>query len=270
MAAKKKITAKVASDAIEAVKNVDLKSELNAIADAQLAVQNQLSGLGSLVSDRVNRVAELDTAILAKKEELAELFALGEALADKEAVLSETASLEEELVDRKVRADREHKQAEEDYAADFARRKRNLEAELKDARQLHDKELTAKTLALVEREKVLAALQAQVDNIPKTVDAEVKKEVAIATNSLKRDYEHRTALSDLEAKNNLSLVQSQLSSANSRVAELTARVAELNAEVMNIRRDSNEVIKSFAESNSGKAALEAVQSMQRNETVSKK
>lgn len=116
-------------------------------------------------------------------------------------------------------------------------------------------------VVLATKEEELKALQARVAGIQGEIDSAVKREVAIATNSLNRDSKHQVEMlvnsqaakeQVLNAK--IEGLTTQLVSANKTIADLTAQLVAANEKVAKIAADALTAA-------SGRQALAEVQGM---------
>lgn len=253
---KKVAVSKSVSESVEAVKSVDLKTELDAIAAAQLEVTRQLSSVGAVVNERIGRVADLDVVIEVKEKRVEELNGLEAALLERNAIQDEIVALEEAHLEKKIRLEKEYRQKQEDLESDHKRRVKNYDAELADKKALFDKEQAVKVADLVVREKALASLQAQVDAHPKALEAAEGKGRGMEKDRLTKEFEHQKRIYELEATNTLALVQSKLDNALNQIATLTAQNEKLSSEAVNARKDANEVVAKTVEATSQRTAYE--------------
>ena len=147
----------------------------------------------------------------------------------------------------------------------------NKMVDLKRANELKQAELerdwTARTEALKAKEAEFTAYKSRVDAIPAEVDAAVKKAEAIASNSIKREYQHQVEMMQRTHEsqqtvnlNTIASLQAQIKQLAETNLALTAKVAASEEKVANI---ANEALKAA----SGRQALNEVQSFMQNQNT---
>lgn len=258
------VSNKSVAEVVESVKSIDLKTELDAFALARLTIDKQLNDANAVVNERISRISDLDVAIEAKLKQLEELSGLESELLDRKVIHDEINALHEDYEVEKVRLAKERKREQEDYDIEFARRKKAQEVLLSDKLIEHNKLVAARDAELKEREKALVTLQAQVDAIPKLVSDAEKRQEAIVSARLTKEFEHQKRVSELESNNALSLVQNKLDSAITRIATLETQNDKLSSEVINARKDANDVVRSTVEANAQRTAYENLLSQVKN------
>lgn len=223
---------------------------------AQLKPQDQIKRFAELKQSQIeliDGVANTLTAELSTLQTVVEATKLArEELEQTHGIIAEANSLsalilaqeeqkqefQDEMTQTKARweieqKDREtyRKREDETYRYNLAvsRRKEtdDWEQEKQDRIRELDVELVQREAPLAKAEKEvqeklaeLESLRIQVAKAEAAQDAEVKKQVAIATSSLKKDLENQAALERLKLENQNSLLTQQLTSRDSKIADL--------------------------------------------------
>ena len=264
-----------------AVKNVKPADVLSALATAQVEVQKTLASIGSQVNEQITLLDNVKSAVKIEEERLSELhdldaaaMSLDEFLASAEQKKADYAKAEqerqarwqEEATDRQKRWTRET--AEYDYATTQARTKATDEWNAEVARRQRDEQIRQETLvkgwteretALKSQEKEVADLRTTVANIPAEIKKAEDKAVAIATNSLKRDYTQQLQIAEITASNDKKIAESTIANLNATIVQLQAQLAASQAETKAANQRAESIAAKAVEASSGRQALEAVQ-----------
>lgn len=273
--------------AVERVKDLTPKSASSATAAAAADVTRQFGEIQASLTQQLVVLEDVKLAIEAKRAELQQLHSLDQqalelgSLQDtitttKSAWAREVAERQQQWQDEKRDNDRAREQEEADWEHGFSQRKRNKETELAEylvsKRKQHDEAVAASHKSLSEREAAIKAAETELADMRKrtasfddAVTAAVTAKVAAASAAMKRDFDHQKALTDQAAESRVSLAQARVSSLEERV-KLAEAARDREAQLVealraDIARISSEAFQSVA----GKAALEAVKDMQRNE-----
>lgn len=127
---------------------------------------------------------------------------------------------------------------------EYAEKLRQHEVDLKLQTQASEENfvtayLTAKGHTSVEK-NALAALESGISRLEQEHDANIKKEVAIATNSVKREYESQINLLKAEQKTQEAEKTAQIKQLNDQVVFLTSQVNEWKKQLDDERKASIE------------------------------
>lgn len=277
------------------IKNVAEKSIEKAtkdIANLSLNLNKELTNLGSVFTTKLAEIKELDEAIEFKTKELSEFH-------DKELVLAAIKDLtaeyeqQEQVLKTTIEAERaqwaeerkahkravdeeyariqmERKRDEEEYEYETARRRKMAEADWQDqqnekTRQFEEAmnsrvdEINTREKLLQEREAKMDELTAKVNSFDDTVKAETAKQVAIVSNSMKKDYTHQLEMKDFEIR----ALNERLERLNDEINTNKQLLANANVEVTRLAQ-------SALDAASGKQALSALQSAQAQNNTNKK
>lgn len=271
---------------LESVKNLNPEDVLNEITKLQLGVQTQLAGLGTNVTNQIEKMRDLDEAIAEKESRLTELHEIEkEALAIdamREKHAAEEAAFEKKMADasaqwqedeseRKKRWQREDeerkyaveqrvKRGDEEFAASVQERKRVEGLRQQDLQRTWDE----KTAELDKRQQELTDLRARVAQFEEEKKKDIAKEVAIESNRLKRDNDHAMALVQKDSQAAAQLAAARETSLNSQIKSLNDQLAQLAKDLEKTRLDAKEVTTEALKSASSRDALGAVQQMSAN------
>ena len=277
----KKIAAVEAEAVLASVKDLDLNSVVNDISGLQVSVQNTLAGLSATLTNKVSQIQQVDTAISLKEARLSELFQI-----EKEAVsiddlkaqkAEEEAQWEAERAERDAewaeqdaarnkswqREEEEHayalaqskKRAKEEFDAEVANNKRAEAARV----EALNKAWSAREEEIVAKEEAFAGLEDQVEGFDAKLKAEVSKAESILGNTLKRQYEHETALLKKDMESERTLHNVKVAAMNETITSLEHRIADIQAQLVLARADAKEVATTALNSASGRQVTEALQ-----------
>lgn len=278
---KKQIETQEAEQVRTTVKSLKPTDVLSAIATAQVSLQKTLSDVASQVNEKIDLLNQVQTAIEIEQARLEELHGIDAAamtLDEMETQIkqaSEQASESEnernarwiqEEADRKVLRQRE--QADYDYNLKLNRKKVEDEWQaLLEKRQREEaarQEILAKGWkereeSIASQEKEIAELRNQVAAIPVELKKAVDREVAIASNSIKREYETKILLAQKDTEASQKLSEASLNAANQTIARQQSQITELQTQVLAANERAESIARSAVEASSGRQALEAVQ-----------
>jgi hypothetical protein len=277
----KKIESVEAQAVLTTVRGLSLPKVVAEVSDLQLSIQGQLAALSNSLANKITQVEQLDTAIGLKEQRLKELhgieseaITLDDMRAQKEAEQvkwqadrdSRTAEWDDETQERAKRWQREEANYAYTWAQKLEREKEAFEADV--ARAKRNEQIRQETLAKAwsERENAIkaketefTALKQQVDGFDARLKAEVAKEVAVATNALKRTYDHEKALLVKDNEASQKLADMSVKSAEAKVAAMTEQIKELQAQLLAARTDAKEVATQALQSASGRQVADALQ-----------
>lgn len=250
-------------------------------SDMQLSIQKTFAGLQADVTNRYATCDELDTAISLKQSRLKDLHGIEAAavsLDDLQAQLeqqrleiaqerndAEAATAEVGVIwaQQRKRAedewayntDQKHRKTLDDFNQQLLKQQRD-EATRQEALQKNWKD---RENILTEREAELTSLREKVDNFPDQMSTEVKKQVAINENVIKRHYETEMQLLKKDNDANFKLNAERELALKSTVTRMEGQVVALQQQVESAEKRAAEIAKTAFESVSGRDALAAVQ-----------
>ena len=214
--------------------------------------QSQIQIIDNMANSVTAELSNLHTIVDATKIAKDELEQIHQITAEANSLSALILSQEEqrenfeaEVAERKAAWDVEQREREvarkrdEDtyrYNLGVTRRKEDDDWDLKKQTRLRqfEEELSERNDALADAEKLVAASLAEVLELREKVstadtrmDAEVKKHVAIATSSLKKDLEHQAALERLKYENTIALQTQQIQSLEQKGLEKDTQILNL-------------------------------------------
>jgi hypothetical protein len=287
---RKQIEAIEATTVLNSVKDIDINDVVSGVNNLQVSVQKTLAELGATVTNKVQQMTQIDTAIELKKTRLKELFdiekeaiSIDEMNAQKQSELDtwelerqeRQKAWEEEDAERQKSRKRDvdnwlyefeqkKKRAQEEFDAEVARTKRN--------EQLRHEALER---SWVEREGVLkskeenyALLKAQVDNIDTKVAEAVKQGEARGFASAAAKYNHEIALSKEEAKGQKAVSDLRIASLNEAISNLHSQIESMETQLISARQDAKEVASAALASASNRQVADALQRVVDNQQSS--
>ena len=262
------------------------------LTKAGLDISQTLNSVRGLFESEIASLETIKEAIIAKTEELEELFGkevvaaslrdLGLQYAARKAEweknMSETrenwtkeqrdhaaliAARDDELKKTRVRE-------QDDYEYNKSIARRNDDEAWKMARAQREREQRETEEALDktwrEREEILKKAEAEVkankdklDNFDTNVQKEVDKHVSIIGNKLKSDFETKSKISQLEFESEKKLLQQENANLKGQIASLNVEIAKLRAALDKKDFEVKEVAVAALNAQSGQKALAAVQ-----------
>lgn len=255
MTAKKTTAQKVQAQQLNAkIKNVEMVSP-DSIIDNVMELKRRatvvLDGISNEILEKGKLLKDFNDTIEAKKEELETLHEITTEANTLEEILNaqaaKTAEFEREEArklaeanERREQRSKEWKREQEEYEYEKAKFRRLLEdrltTDLAARRAEFDEQIKVRTEILVEREKAAQDLRDEVERyktqlseVRDAAEAEAAKRVAIATNSLKKDLDHKHEIELLKAQNLHAEAVNLATRFGQRVNELTAANASLQA-----------------------------------------
>jgi hypothetical protein len=238
----KKVGRERAKLVIEKATQKSQEQVVKSLAGLKLSVTEALDSISAQMTGELKTLKEVQEAIEAENTRLNELHQIvaeadslqGLLLAQKtqrESFETEMTTLRQKWAEEKVQHQKDRQRDEDTYTYDLTRR-RKVEADQHAEAQKAEREkfdadletrgdaLDVREKALLEKELELTTLRAQVKANDETLKKEVSREVAIATNSLKKDLNHEHALVKLNLENQLSQSKLENSQLQKRIEEL--------------------------------------------------
>lgn len=299
----KKVRSARKAKAISDSADVTTEKVAQSLTKAGLDITKTLNSVREMFESEIGSLEVLKEAIEAKQEELEELF-------DKEVVATSLRDLvlkyqaEREATDQNRQEARDawmkeqddkrtkaqefetlltktRKQEQEEYEYNKRIARRNEEEAWKQivADRTREQKATEEALEKTwkEREEALKKTEAEVneqkdklDKFDETVEAEVDKQVAIAKNAIKSQFEHSAQVKQLEFDKENSLLAHDNNVLKSLVAAKDAEIEKLRAALDKKDSEVKEVAVAAMEAQSGKAALAAVQEHAQSTSSGKK
>jgi hypothetical protein len=279
------------TEVLEAVTGLSLDSVSSTLASTQVEVQKSLADLSAKLVERLQLLKNVEEAIQLKQEELKQLYNLEAReieLDDLKAEIEKQHELWDEEQGRKAREFEEQRaernknwrREEEEYKYDQAQKQRKLEDVFRQKMEEQDKanrnkqeqiekDWAEREAALKKRETEFAELKARVEGFPEVVKKEVNAAVAVATNSVKKEYETKATLAQKDLEMFQKLAAQETASLKQASDKAGAEVSSLKAQLDQARADVKEISGKALESASGRDAMAAMQKMIEKEPSSK-
>lgn len=287
----KQVAAKQEAEILTAVNELTFESLGQNLTGTQIELQQVLASLSAKMTEKLQILKDIEAAIKIKKDELAQLRDIevkASTLDELDAQINQTRLIwEEEQVQKKrafaeMQAERNKTWAreEEDYKYKVAMERRKAEDEFREKQATLEKTAREKqeTLEkdwadreneLKKREQELADLRKFKEDAPEMIKKEANAAVAIATNSVKKEYETKAQLAAKDAEMAQKLATQEVASLQNNIQKLSTQVEDLKVQLDQARADVKEISSRALESASGRSAMEAMQRVMEKEPASK-
>lgn len=279
------------SEVLGAVSGLTLDGVSGTIASTQAEVQKSLAGLSAKLVEQVSVLRDVEEAIGLKRDELKQLYDIESAAielddlqakidAQQEAWVEEQARKKREFEEQRSDRTRQWVREDEEYHYDLAQKHKKIEDDFRykvaeqertnrEKQQQIDKDWAERENELKKREKEVEDLKANVANFPEVVKKEVNAAVAVATNSVKKEYETKATLAAKDAETAAKLATQEAASLKQALDKANAQYLEIKAQLEQAHRDIKEISAKAVDSASGRSALEALQKVLEKETPTK-
>jgi len=249
---KENILKDVAALKIRFVESLDkvqdsLMIEYRKLSDIQAAIAIEKNNLDDLYAIKVN--ADSLAAILLSQKESKEKFEVDmkvtrekfdlETLEAKTRWEKEKKEVSDRMKEDQSLLQKSKKREEEEYlyninltrkkeADEYALKKTQMEAELKDKKVRFDKEFTEREKNITEKEKELAELRKLVENMPKEIEKQVQSVKSELEARLKTEFNYEKTLLAKENEGLIKLKELQISTLQNKVKEVENQMNQLN------------------------------------------
>jgi hypothetical protein len=277
---------------LESVVDVTLDSVTSNITGTQLEVQKSLADLSAKLMEQVQVLRDVEEAIRLKKEELKQLHSIevtATSLDDLEAQIAaqrrawdeEQAAKKREFAEMQSERNKTWARQEEEYQYRTAQQHKKQEDEFQGLIEKREKEnrerqeqleknWAEREGELKKREQELADLRGFKENSPEMIKKEVNAAVAVATNSVKKEYETKIILAAKDAETDKRLAEQTIASQLQSLAKMQGQLEDLNVKLEQAQKDVKEISAKALESASGRATTEALQRLMETEKMSGK
>lgn len=284
--------AKRNADAVrKAAKAVSVDSVVKDISGLGLDINRTLSGISEKITAKVNELAQLQQAVELERKALEELHGvdvvastIAELVADynirKTQCEAEIANLQAKFSEERAALDKHYKELVEEsrktrqreeadftYNRDQSRRRASDEfedqmrakaRETATKQEALEKSWAAREEALGKRETEFADMSKQVAEFPETLRKEVAKAEAIASNSVKREYEVKMQLAAKDAESDKRSMAQEIASQRTLISQLEATINDLRNQLSDKSKQVQDIAVSAVNAASGRQALEAL------------
>ncbi len=270
-----------ADEVLDSVKDLTLESVTNNITGAQVEVQRTLAALSAQLAEQLDVLRHVEEAIKLRKEGLQQLHKieatattldeLEEQIANqRKAWDEEKANKQREFAEMRSQRNKEWQREEEEYQYRTAQEHKKLadsfqalqaqqEKQNREKQEQLEKTWKEREDELKKREQELAELRQYKEAAPEMIKKEVNAAVAVATNSVKKEYETKMALAAKDAELEKRLADQNIASLNQQNTKLQAQIDDLKTAVEQAQKDVKEISAKALESASGRATTEALQ-----------
>lgn len=278
-----------AEEVLTSVKGLNFDSVSKSITETQVEVQKVLADLSGRVMERLQELQTLEEAIGLKKTELKQLHEIetkagtldeleAQIVAQRKAWDEEQAEKKRLFTEQQSERNKAWKREEEEYQYKLAMEHRKQEDAFRalmeqqqkanrDKQEELTKQWNEREGELKKRENEFAELKAFKEAAPEMVKKQVNQEVAIATNSVKKEYETKMTLAGKDAETEKRLFEQERSSLNAQITKYQAQIEDLNNKLEQAQRDAKEIAAKALESASGRATTEALQRLMEKDQV---
>ena len=280
------------AEVLTAVKGLSLEGVSKSITETQLEVQKVLADLSARVMDRLQELQNIEESIRLRGEEIKRLH-------DIEIVATTLDDLEAQIREQRKSWEEEQSLKKREFAEQQSERNKHWHREEQEHQyrtsQAHRKQADDLTYALAQQEKAnrekqesleklwaeregelkkreqeLADLRKFKEDHPDMVKKEVNAQVAIATNSVKKEYETKMVLAAKDAETDKRLADQQIAALTQTIAKQQEQLADLKAQLEQAHANVKEISGKALDSASGRATTEALQRIMEKEPMGTK
>jgi len=281
-----------AQDVLEAVREVSFDTVTNELASVQVEVQKTLAELSGKLTAQLGILEDVQKAIVLKQEELQRLHQIEAAAMELDDLKAQIDATKEEWEQDKAQWKREFEEMKSDNRKQWARdeadhlysteQKRRAMADTltyehaqkektnREKQEQLEKQWAEREALIKKAEQELAELRTFKEQEPERIKKAVNEAVAVANNSLKKEYEHQKqiALKDAEMEKKLA-DQTAINNAQT-ITKLQSQIESLEKQVEVANQRAAETAAKALESASGRATTEALQRLMEKEQGSGK
>lgn len=271
-------------EVLASVSGLTLNGVSNKLASTQVEISKTLGDLSAKLSEQLSVLDNVKAAIVIENDKLKTLYAIeatAQTLDDINMSIENTRAAwikeneERERRETELATEREkiRLRAEEEYAYTTAQRHKKEEDAFRTSMLIADKEFKEKQAAvekswndnwikreaaLKDREVRITELENIANGVPERIKAEVDKAVAIATNSLKKDYETKIVLQAKDSESEKKLAAQEIASLNTTILKLTNQMIELQKSLAQAHSDVKDISAKALDSASNRAVADAL------------
>jgi hypothetical protein len=214
------------TNSISKAASLNINSSLTAITQTSVKIQSDLSKIGEELIQKHAELQAVDEAIALKKEEMSNLHGVDNVLLsideaktlhsqfveEREKQKQQIELEQQELINQRLQ-ERQREEEEYNYKLQLARKNetdawnesiRVRKNQERDRQEAFEKDFAARKAALEAQEAQYQAALTKAATFDAEVDAKVKREVAIVTNTMNKDFKHQT---DMTAVQHQSMVE---------------------------------------------------------------
>lgn len=266
---------------LETVKSITLDGVSKKIAAVQVDIQQTLAKLSTELTQNLDTLNTVNTAIGLKQEELKSLH-------DIEATKISLDTLNQDIeATRQLWTEEQTRRAKED---DLARRERQVKWNREEEQYRYEREQAHKKLEddfnariqeaskqntlraeelqknwekresdLRSKEQEFTSLRAEVEAFPAKLKAETEKAAAIVGNTMKKEHETEKRILAAEAATSMKLAEAALASEKKANESLIKQITELSLQLDQAKKDIKDISSKALESASGRDVIANLQ-----------
>lgn len=279
MSSKKKTVAKAetfskekSQQTLKAASGITIETAAKKVTEAQLSIGKTLSDVTNQLQTQLQELDTVTQAVQLKQGELETIYSKEQVLKSLDELNVEFEQHKQNIEDQKLALDRERQQEEADFNFNLEQTRKNEQTQYEEQRrlvknqhrdedELRNKAFLAREEELKKHENELIDLRKKVEGFPAELDAAVKKDVAIATNSVKREYEHQLQLLKKDYETAQTVNNNTVAGLNARLAANDKVITELTAQLTAAQSKVAEIAKEALTSASSTKTLSEFQNM---------
>jgi len=269
------------TEVLSSVKGLSFDAVSKSITDTQVEVQKVLADLSAKVMERLQELQNIEEAIGVKRDELKALHdvevkattldELDEQITkQRRAWDEEQAAKKREFAEMQSERNKEWTRKEGEYQYNLAQANRKVEDSFallmekqekanRDKQEQLEKNWLERETELKKREQELAELRQHKENTPELIKKEVNAQVAIATNSVKKEYETKMVLAAKDAETEKRLSTQEIKALTDNLTKQQAQLETMKHQLEQAQKDVKEISSKALESASGRATTDALQ-----------
>lgn len=247
------------AEVVEKVSKLPADNLITAFGKLQLEAQTAISDLSAKVLSGKNTLDEVNLAIEDANRRLQTLYNVESALVDLEATRAEIQAERDAWEIEKAEEEQERLREEELYNYNTNIKRRNEADKVAADHKAREDALKLREITLKNQESEVAELRKTVDGIPALLKKESETAVAIATNSLKKTYEHEKILASKDSENSKKEHEFAVKSLAAQIEQLLKDKQDLKNDLAEARRSVEATAIAGLNAQNGRSSLEAVQ-----------
>jgi chromosome segregation ATPase len=280
------------AEVLNSVKEVSFDTVTNELATVQVEVQRTLADLSGKLTAQLGILDDVQKAIALKREELKQLHQIevtATTLDELQAQIKDTQTQFEEeraqwkrnFAEQQSEARKAWAREEADYKYTTEQKHRKHEDTMqlafeqkekanRDKQEQLEKNWLERETNLKKAEQELAELRAFKEAYPEMVKKAINQDVAIASNSIKKEYEHKAQIAQKDAEMEKRLADAQALSDRQTIEKMQVQIVDLKEQITNAHQRVADISTKALDSASGRATTEALQRMMETEKMSGK
>lgn len=272
---------------LENVKSITLDGVSKKIAAVQVDIQQTLAKLSTELTQNLDTLNTVNTAITLKQEELKNLHDIEATKISLDTLNQDIEVTRQTWTEEQVRRSKEDDMARRERQVKWAREEEQYKYERDQAHKKLEDDFNARiqeatkqnTLQaealqrswekreadLKSKEQEFTTLRAEVEAFPAKLKAEVQKAESIVGNVMKKDFEMERKLLEANFNNKIQLAEAQVASEKMKTVELEKQVASLKAQLDMAQKDIKEISTKALESASSRETVNSLQKALENQ-----